>query len=53
MEQYFGDVNTVSEISLDVTTIECPPNDDNEMLEEVLIESGRSLVITTTRDSVR
>lgn len=43
----------MSEINLGVTSIECPANDDGEALEEVMIESGQTLTITTTRDYVR
>lgn len=51
---YFGDVNSVSEIDLgDVTTVECPANDEGGMLDEILIQSGKSLTIKSSRDYVR
>ena len=54
IDQYFADVNSVSEIDLgDVTSVECPANDEGGMLEEVLIESGKTLTIKSTQDYVR
>lgn len=53
MEKYFGGVSSVSEINLDVIRVDCPANEDGEPLEEVIIESGKTLTITTTRDYVR
>ncbi|CAM9381103.1 unnamed protein product [Ascophyllum nodosum] len=53
VDLYFGNVSSVSEISLDVIRIDCPALTDGEELEEIVIESGTNLTITTTRDYVR
>lgn len=43
----------MSEINLDVTTVECLPNEDGELLEEILIQSGHALTITSDQFYVR
>lgn len=54
IDAYFGDVNSVSEIDLgDVIRVDCPANDEGGPLEEVLIESGKTLTIKSNQDFVR
>lgn len=56
IDRYFRDVNSVSEIDLgSVIRVNCPENDGyrNIMLEEILIESGKTLTIKSTQDYVR
>ena len=44
----------MSEIDLgDVIRVDCPANDEGGMLEEILIESGKTLTIKSTQDFVR
>eukprot|EP00904_Undaria_pinnatifida_P009443 jgi/Undpi1/5629/HiC_scaffold_2.g00904.m1 len=54
IDKYFGDVSSVSEIDLGtVIRVDCPANDEGGDLEEVLIESGKTLTIKSTQDFVR
>ena len=54
VDEYFGDVSSVSEIDLGtVIRVDCPANDDGGYLEEILIESGKTLTIKSTQDFVR
>lgn len=53
-DEYFGDVSSVSEVDVSpVVRVDCPANDEGEMLQEVLIESGKTLTIKSTRGFAR
>lgn len=54
IENYFGDVGSVSEIDLgSVIRVDCPGNDEGGPLEEILITEGTSLTIKSNEDYVR
>ena len=54
IDAYFGDVSSVGEIDRgSVITVECPPNADGEMIEEIVIGSGKTLTIKSTQPYVR
>ncbi|CAM9295269.1 unnamed protein product [Scytosiphon promiscuus] len=54
IDNYFGDVGSVSEIDLgSVIRVDCPSNDDAEELPFITIESGKTLTVKSSESFVR